>query len=1822
MVTVVITVIVMLILLSIFIGSSTSSIDQASETKIKQEITEVKKGIDSVRLLNAKEGTDEETLNRGFIKVRVENAPESFVSFDADEITGYVVDLSTISYEKLKTGREYLTLMKGDVVTFDQDDVFAYDGVGNVYYLKGYQLETGELSYTDKVEERKDGPTVEVISTEQGNVQLKVTPKYGGEITSVIVGSKSATSTDGTNFEVKLTSNGSYIVIATEEGGNSTRTTLVVADITEEQGARPEVEDVYINDHALYTNQSVATLVVEAQDVSKMSISQDVLDVPSVNDIARWREYKRESSIMLKEGINQIYVWVKNDAEVSSDYKLAEVILDSIAPTRDEPTYIMDGFKLVITSNQQDDSEMTTEYGYKMTTETEYTWQESQIVLDVEPGATYDIITRATDIAGNVSESRPTTTTEILSIPDNITIEAVPESTWTSRVAVTISYPGTYGVEPFENIYRIDGGEWQKVSSNSVAMTIIANARIEAAVAAKLNGVDTKLGNIEVYDVENIDRVKPYIYDISETEGYYQEGYDMTFKIVDEESGLVAWSVTETNETPEVWHEVFEPTLEPVEGTFKIEKSGTYYIWGKDESGQIGSLSIKIENIDITDPVINSYQINYGTGKATIVAKATDAELGLVAYAFTKGQGSEPLSSDWVNIERTMIPYTMTKEVTENDYYAIWVKDISGRISHMEKYIKVIYAVTYDYKTNEGESISINGGNKLYVGCNSNVDLTPTSKRQYSSFVGWNTDPNAKGALDTLRIGDGSTGQEDITLYAIFKYEDKITFKKSSEATVYELTLTIAKQVDFTTLQYSYNGTTWTEYTEGLYMTNNKTVYARTVYKNEVITTDSITITNICENHNYKLATCLTESTCYYCGKYNGPALGHSMGNWYTAVEATCTTAGVSRNDCSRGCGYYEEKTIEALGHAYSAYVTTKAATCTATGVETSTCANCKDAKSRVLAALGHDLGEWYTSKTAKCTVDGEKRKDCSRCSYYETEVVAKLGHAYTAWVAVDDEEHTRGCSRCVVTEYDFHTYVDVGDHKECEDCGYEKYSVYVTLYTDGTLGFCNDESLIDGKTVQSLYGDIGNSRYAFYSYVPWYSKKDSIITVEFVNKVSPMRSTAYWFYWCSNLATINNISNLDTTNVTNMESMFASCESLTSVDMSGFNTAKVTNMNGLFSGCDNLLTVNTTGINTANVTDMRYMFYWCRNLKSVDVSGFDTQNVTNMAQMFSECRNLEALDVSDWNTAKVTSTNHMFDFCEKLTVLDVSDFDMGNVTDMINMFASCRGLTILDVSNWNTSNVTLMGGVFYECNNLETLDVSKWNTEKATDMGTLFYRCRKLTTIDVSGFKTSNVIDMSAMFGSCSSVVELDVDGFDTSNVKNMQSMFSECYKLKNLNVKNFITGNVTNMGHMFYHCDSLESIDVNVFETNKVTGMKYMFAYCGNLTSLDVSKFNTSNVTDMSDMFEWCEKLTSIDVSNFDTSNVTTMSNMFNYCKQVSTLNVSNFNTAKVTKMDYMFHGCENLTNLDVSNFNTSNVTAMLHMFQSCSKLTSLNVNNFDTSNVTSMFGMFAYTKGLTSLDLSNWNTINTTNMGRMFYDCSNLATLTLGVSFDKMDGADMFAGCNNLKEIETKRVITTSSNAIKLSTDIGLGDSAILYVPDRSSELLYEAAPYYETVFGAKDSTGDIARVRVKGYVYLKPTVDFANYSHYEFEAFYNVSTGSDYMSFQCHTWGGFEKLNIPIKNLTAGTTYTLSFTEYISDQTLLDGRNGCKVASSPMGETGEKISGLQYKTYETSSNGKDVSVTFTATSSTMYWIWDFSALDNNHYSSISFENVTVK
>ena len=424
-----------------------------------------------------------------------------------------------------------------------------------------------------------------------------------------------------------------------------------------------------------------------------------------------------------------------------------------------------------------------------------------------------------------------------------------------------------------------------------------------------------------------------------------------------------------------------------------------------------------------------------------------------------------------------------------------------------------------------------------------------------------------------------------------------------------------------------------------------------------------------------------------------------------------------------------------------------------------------------------------------------------------------------------------------------------------------EATDVYVTLCTDNILYFSNNNNPIEGKTVDTSYGNIKDSFYTSYDQVPWYQKVSTITEVTFINEIVPT-STMRWFCNFYNLTKINNIENLNTCRVTSMNCMFFDCYSLTSLDVSSFNTSNVTDMCGMFSADDNSHMILTeikglNNFNTSKVTDMNCMFYNCTELTSLDVSSFNTANVTTMRFMFggggtTSMSLNEIIGVESLNTSSVTNMDAMFQNCVNLRSLDLRLFNTSNVTDMYSMFYNCSSLTTLNISTFNTANVEYMDYMFYNCSKLTSLNLSSFNTSKVTSMRSMFCSCSKLTSLNLSSFDTSNVTDMSWMFGgNYSDTMDLtEIIGltkFNTSNVINMNSMFYNCTHLTTLDLSSFNTSKVTNMGYMFGCNDSdtmaLTTIYVgNNWNTNKVNTSSYMFIHCTHLVGGNNTAYSSS--------------------------------------------------------------------------------------------------------------------------------------------------------------------------------------------------------------------------------------------------------------------------------------------------------------------------------------------------------------------------------------------
>ena len=455
-----------------------------------------------------------------------------------------------------------------------------------------------------------------------------------------------------------------------------------------------------------------------------------------------------------------------------------------------------------------------------------------------------------------------------------------------------------------------------------------------------------------------------------------------------------------------------------------------------------------------------------------------------------------------------------------------------------------------------------------------------------------------------------------------------------------------------------------------------------------------------------------------------------------------------------------------------------------------------------------------------------------------------------------------------------------------------------------------------------------------------------TIVHIVFDKSFSTYTPTSLFCFFkdLTKLETITGLEYLNTEKVTKMYSMFSSCSSLTSLDVTHFNTANVTDLSYMFYNCSSLTSLDVTHFNTEKVTDMQGMFYSCSSLTSLDVTNFNTANVTLMASMFRNCVALTSLYLTNFNTEKVKSMNSMFSGCQALTTI----------------YASSKFVTT-QVTNRNSS------GMFYNCKKLKGEE--EWKNDKATDKtyakieggyfsraiprvkyadGTLTFFLASKETLGENeygiygGWGTPDWVWQNPNVANVTKVV-FD-PAFANARPTNCNEWFQNYVNLTSIEGIEYLnTSQVTDMHNMFYNCYHLQTTDFSGFDTRKVKDMSNMFYNCGSLKSLDISNFNTSEVTDMRNMFYHCIGLTSLDLSHLNTSKVSIMISMFQLCSNLLSVNLSGWDTRNVGSMDHMFEKCISLKTLDLSGFDTREKTCnMDDMFNTCKELTTIFVSD----------------------------------------------------------------------------------------------------------------------------------------------------------------------------------------------------------------------------------------------------------------------------------------
>ena len=386
----------------------------------------------------------------------------------------------------------------------------------------------------------------------------------------------------------------------------------------------------------------------------KQSKSEDTLDAPSSGD-ATWRRSADTAALYLSEGLNVVHAWFKNKKNDTVLYQKTSIILDTTPPTRTKPEVVVDGYDFEITAKQIDPAVGSglkkIEIGYKESTASEYKWFEVEDILNPKitiknnkPNASYNIKSRAEDNVGHVTESVEHSTGKLNDIPNGIVMEYSPTTGWTNLSTVVITYPERAMDDDFERWYRLAEGEWKEATARVEKLYIEDNMKIDAVVVKKTD-TETLFGEIKSLTIENIDVIEPKVENVKLNLSNVPTNFDFggTAIIRDDESGLFAYAIVNSENNPEKWTPLNE-TLKEKEITFGVKVDTPNYIWVRDIAGNTVKEYINVEAKDITTSNVkveltkDNYEYTGQEIQAEILVKDEDENVTLkkdVHYTIT-----------------------------------------------------------------------------------------------------------------------------------------------------------------------------------------------------------------------------------------------------------------------------------------------------------------------------------------------------------------------------------------------------------------------------------------------------------------------------------------------------------------------------------------------------------------------------------------------------------------------------------------------------------------------------------------------------------------------------------------------------------------------------------------------------------------------------------------------------------------------------------------------------------------------------------------------------------------------------------------------------------------------------------------------------------------------------------------------------------------------------------------------------------------------------------------------------------------------------------
>ncbi len=441
-----------------------------------------------------------------------------------------------------------------------------------------------------------------------------------------------------TSNVVTVTCNGTYTIEVKDKAGNIASKPIEITNIDKE----PPTASHVLNITSPTNTDVVATLTILDNKGIKKVVTSDGTVVTQVS-FRSITDYT-----FSKNGSYTFEIWDTADNKTTHTVDISNIdkdkpVIDSIerSTTKECNTYVD------ITVTAHDVGLGLEAKAFKFT---DGDWQSAN-TLRVSKNGTYSVSVR--DVAGNVT----TQEFSVLNLDfDKPVIKAMTLST-TSQTNKDLTLTVTaedVGLGLAKSAYRINGGTWQE--SNVFTITENGTYTIE---------VTDKAGNLQTgtKTVTNIDKVAPKLSATVSTTDPTNQDVVVTLKASDDvEISKVLDANGESVSLTKVSNEYT--------GTISESANGTFTYKAVDTAGNETTCTVKIANIDKSNPVIDSIE------RSTTVPVNTQVVITINTHDVGLGLADKPYNFDgtgWVSDK--------TKVITANGNYRISVKDVAGNIT-------------------------------------------------------------------------------------------------------------------------------------------------------------------------------------------------------------------------------------------------------------------------------------------------------------------------------------------------------------------------------------------------------------------------------------------------------------------------------------------------------------------------------------------------------------------------------------------------------------------------------------------------------------------------------------------------------------------------------------------------------------------------------------------------------------------------------------------------------------------------------------------------------------------------------------------------------------------------------------------------------------------------------------------------------------------------------------------------------------------------------------------------------------------------------------